>query len=131
VQEQYGVTAGAAGRSGDGLAAGPPLPMAEALAVIVANERGRQGRASFDALRAARAARLRDQRRAASGAARALVLSSVPWPPARGADSAGRDASRLGVVWSLASACLRHTQADIAHWKDREYRTNDKPMSRA
>jgi len=104
VQEQYGVAAGAAGRGGDGLAAGPPLPMAEALAVIVANERGRQGRASFNALRAARAARLRNQRRAASGAARALVHGRGSWPPVCCAGSAGRDASRAGAAWSMAGA---------------------------
>lgn len=62
---QFGVAAPGAAAAAVGLAAGPPLAPEEAAAVVAANERGRQGRARFAALRASRAARLRAGRPAA------------------------------------------------------------------
>ena len=75
VAAQFGVAAPEGGPV-DGLGAGGPLPREEALAVIIANERGRQGRARFAAQRAARAAQQREELRAKEGTVRVSCLSA-------------------------------------------------------
>ena len=77
----------AAPAEGPGSEPGPggALALEDALEVIAANERGRQGRARFAALRAARSARQLEERRKESGTVRALVPHSetVPRPHMR------------------------------------------------
>ncbi|KAK9826724.1 hypothetical protein WJX81_001922 [Elliptochloris bilobata] len=91
VAAQFGASAAAscapAGYPGPGLGSGlgpsSALPLEEALAVIAANERGRQGRARFGALRAARAARQREERRKVQGTVNEWFLENRD--PATGA----------------------------------------------
>ena len=70
---------GSAEGAGSGPGSGGPLALAEALEIIAANERGRQGRARFGALRAARAARRLEARRKESGTVRAWLRALGLW----------------------------------------------------